>query len=75
MFSLFLILSFYESLLFSTGYATTFLLIPYNVEDILGYEVLIAVDKKGFIFWDITLCSQFKVKRRFRGKCHFHLQG
>jgi hypothetical protein len=34
----------------------------------LGFEVLTAVDMKSSIFWDITMCSQLKVNRRFRWK-------
>jgi hypothetical protein len=28
---------------------------------------------KGYIFWDITLCSPVKSNQHFGGKCHFHL--
>jgi hypothetical protein len=29
---------------------------------------------RSSVFWNITLCSPLKVKRRFGGTCHFHLQ-
>jgi hypothetical protein len=40
-----------------------------------GFEVLIAVVMKRFIFWDITPCSPLKVHRRFGGTCCIHFQG
>jgi hypothetical protein len=43
--------------------------------DGVGIEVLTAVVMKCSIFWDITLCSQLKVNRRFGEICHFHVQG
>jgi hypothetical protein len=33
----------------------------------VGFEVLTAVVMKSIIFWDITLCSQSSVNRRFGG--------
>jgi hypothetical protein len=30
---------------------------------------------KGFVFWDIMLCSLMKVNRHFGGTCCCHLQG
>jgi hypothetical protein len=34
------------------------------------YEVLTVSAMKLYVFWDITMCSQLKVKRRFGGTCH-----
>jgi hypothetical protein len=39
-----------------------------------GFEILIAVTKKTFIFWDIKPCSPVKVNRRFRDICHLQFQ-
>jgi hypothetical protein len=36
----------------------------------LGFEILTAVVMKITIFWDITLCSPLKVKRRCGGTYH-----
>jgi hypothetical protein len=38
-------------------------------------EVLIAVDMKSSVFWDITLCGLLKVNRLFGGRCRLHPQG
>jgi hypothetical protein len=40
----------------------------------LGYEVLTAVVMQNTVFWDITLCSPFKVNIHFGGTYHLHLQ-
>jgi hypothetical protein len=40
----------------------------------LGFEILRAVVKKNFIFWDITPCNPLKVNRCVGGKCRLHLQ-
>jgi hypothetical protein len=40
----------------------------------VGFEVLTAVIKKSTVFWDITPCSQWKVKGRFGGTYRLHLQ-
>jgi hypothetical protein len=42
---------------------------------VVAFEALTPVVMKISIFWDIMPCSQFKVNRRFEGKCHFHLHG
>jgi hypothetical protein len=40
----------------------------------VGFEVFTVVVIKNSFFWDITPCSPLKVKRRFRGISHLHLQ-
>jgi hypothetical protein len=42
--------------------------------DCVGYEVLIAVIMKSYIFSDITSCSFLKVNRRVGGTFRLHLQ-
>jgi hypothetical protein len=42
---------------------------------LVGFETIRAVVMKCPIFWDITSCSEPKVKRRFRGTYRLHLQG
>jgi hypothetical protein len=37
-------------------------------------EVLIAVNIKSIIFWDVTPCSLLEVYRRFRGTYYLHLR-
>jgi hypothetical protein len=36
-------------------------------------EILTTVVMENPVFWDITLCSPLKVKRRFGGTCRLHL--
>jgi hypothetical protein len=48
-----------------------------NFVDIIwiGFEVLTAVVMKNSVFWDLTLCSPFKVNQHFGRTCRLHLQG
>jgi hypothetical protein len=39
---------------------------PYHIE----FVVLTAVVKRSSVFWDIMLCSPFKVNRNVGGICH-----
>jgi hypothetical protein len=40
----------------------------------VGFEVLTAVDRKSFTFWNITPCSPSKASERFGETFRFHLQ-
>lgn len=40
----------------------------------VGFEVLMAVVMKIYVFWDVTPCSLLKVNRCFQTTCHLHLQ-
>jgi hypothetical protein len=41
----------------------------------VGSEVLTSVVMNSSVFWDITVYSLLKAKRRFGGTCRLHLQG
>jgi hypothetical protein len=41
----------------------------------LGFDVLTDVVMNITMFWDVTPCSQLKIKRRFEGMYRLHLQG
>jgi hypothetical protein len=50
---------------------------PYFSESIMnsqvvGFEVLTAVNMKMTVFWVVVPCSLVEVYRRFRGACYVH---
>jgi hypothetical protein len=46
-----------------------------NINNFVGFEVLIALVMKSTIFWDITLCSPLNLNQRFEGIYCLHLHG
>jgi hypothetical protein len=50
-------------------------MIPSNVNEVVGFEVLTAVVVKNTIFWDITPCSPLNASRCFGITYRLNLQG
>jgi hypothetical protein len=42
--------------------------------EVSGVEILTVVIMKSSVFWDIMLCSLWKINYHFSGTCHLRLQ-